>query len=136
MLARRPSRTAPPSSDPVTLVVDALATYRFTRLLVSDGIADRPRAALLRRLERGGHGKLVELLDCPWCTGFWVAASVVASRRIAGRWWGPVAEAFAFAAVTGLAASAVRQYDDSHDVLVAHADDDDELIVPTIAVTA
>jgi hypothetical protein len=135
MAARRSSCPAP-VSDPVSLVVDALATYRFTRLLVSDGIADRPRAALLRRLEGGGHGKLVELLNCPWCTGFWVAASVVASRRIAGRWWGPVAEAFAFAAVTGLAASAVRQYDDSHDVLVAHADDHDELVVPPIAVTA
>jgi hypothetical protein len=135
MLARR-SSSAASSSDAVSLVVDALATYRLTRLLVSDGIADRPRAALLRRLEGRGHRKLVELVNCPWCTGFWIAASVVAGRRVTGRWWAPVAEAFAFAAVTGLTASAVRQYDDAHTALAARSEDDDELIVPTIAVPA
>ncbi len=102
-----------PTAD---LLVDALASYRVTRLLVSDGIVDRQRHAIVDRLRRGGHRKVVELSECPWCIGFWVACGVVAARRVIPRTWAPVAEAFAFSAVSGLLASEVRSLDDAHDV--------------------
>ena len=94
------------SAHTVDLVIDALASYRVTRLLVSDDIVDRQRDALVDRLRRGGHRKLVELSECPWCIGFWVACGVVAARRAIPRTWAPVAEAFAFSAVSGLVAVA------------------------------
>src|SRR5688572_17269223 len=105
---RHPRRSAT-GLLPVDGAIDALATYRVTRLLVSDGVADRQRAALLERLRRDEHHKLVELIECPWCTGMWVAAAVVAGRRVAGRWWAPVAQMLAFSAVAGLLASEVRE---------------------------
>jgi hypothetical protein len=104
------------SNQAVDLVVDALASYRVTRLLVSDGIVDRQRHSIVDRLRRGGHSKLVELSECPWCIGFWVACGVVAARRAVPRAWSPVAEAFAFSAVSGLLATEVRSLDDTHDV--------------------
>jgi uncharacterized protein DUF1360 len=107
------ARQTNPTAD---LVVDALASYRVTRLLVSDGIVDRQRDAIVDRLRRGGYRKLVELSECPWCLGFWVACGVVATRRAFPRTWAPVAEAFAFSAVSGLLASKVRSLDDAHDV--------------------
>jgi len=107
------ARQTNPTAD---LVLDALAAYRVTRLLVSDGIVDRQRGAIVDRLRRGGHRKLVELSECPWCIGFWVACGVVAARRAIPRTWAPVAEAFAFSAVSGLVASEVRSLDDAHDV--------------------
>ncbi len=107
------ARHTNPTAD---LLVDALASYRVTRLLVSDGIVDRQRHAIVDRLRRRGHRKLVELSECPWCIGFWVACGVVAARRAVPRTWAPVAEAFAFSAVSGLLASEVRSLDDQHDV--------------------
>ncbi len=107
------ARQTNPTAD---LVLDALAAYRVTRLLVSDGIVDRQRGAIVDRLRRGGHRKLVELSECPWCIGFWVACGVVAARRAIPRTWAPVAEAFAFSAVSELVASEVRSLDDAHDV--------------------
>jgi hypothetical protein len=96
------------SSQALNLAVDALASYRVTRLLVSDGIVDRQRDALVDHLRRRGHRKLVDLSECPWCIGFWVACGVVAARRAVPRAWSPVAEAFAFSAVSGLLATEVQ----------------------------
>ena len=108
-MARESART-------VDLVIDALASYRVTRLLAGDGIIERQRDAFVDRLRRGGHRKLVELSECPWCIGFWVACGVVAARRTVPRAWSPVAEAFAFSAVSGLLASEVRSMEDTHEI--------------------
>lgn len=56
-------------SDPLYLVVSALAVYRLTRLVVADTILDRPRAALAGRSDRMGV-----FITCPWCVSVWVAA--------------------------------------------------------------
>jgi hypothetical protein len=114
-------RHAAPPNALAPFVVDALATYRLTRLLVSDGIADRPRQALLHRCAERGHTKLVELIECPWCTGFWISVVAVGARRVAGRRWAPIGEALALSAVAGLLAAAVRALDDRHDAAVAVA---------------
>jgi hypothetical protein len=102
--------------DPTVVALDALASYRLTRLLVSDGIADRPRSALTERLNRRGNRKVVELIECPWCTGFWVALGTVAARRLVPTVWDPIARVLAYSAAAGLVATRVRSMDDTHDV--------------------
>lgn len=110
------------------LVVDALAAYRLTRLVTSDRIADAPRdAVVLWAYSRAGRGltiegdaspgawseavaqdpdppKLAYLVTCPWCSSWWIGLAVVAMRRLAPRWWAPMAEALALSAVAGLVA--------------------------------
>lgn len=81
------------------LAVDALAVFRLTRLATRDTITEPLRARI------PPDSKLAELLACPYCAGFWVACGVAAARRIAPRVWGPLAEALAFSAVTGLVAT-------------------------------
>jgi hypothetical protein len=98
------------------VTIDALASYRITRLLISDGIVDAPRQAVLDRLERAGRTKLIELIECPWCIGFWIAGSVVAARRWVPRQWSPVAKTLAYSSVAGILASQVRRLDDTHHV--------------------
>jgi hypothetical protein len=113
---RRQRRSNAAAHDIVPLVVDALATYRVTRLLVSDGICDRPREVVLARLRERNHTKLLELIECPWCIGFWVAGAVAIARRTAPRPWAFAAEIFSLSAAAGILASAVRSMDDEHTV--------------------
>jgi hypothetical protein len=91
-------------------VVDVLATYRITRLVVKDTITRRPRCWLIGRAyaaadrampEPSAAGetceelvgldddapKVATLVTCPWCAGMWVALGVAAIRVAAG---GPV----------------------------------------------
>lgn len=92
-----------------TLAVDALATYRLTRLIVQDDITaplrERVRHAAMRSVDSPGiAAKVNTLLSCPWCVGMWVSFGVVAARRLAPAAWTPVAAALAFSAVTGVIA--------------------------------
>lgn len=108
------------------LVVDALAAFRLTRLVVADTITEGPRAKLLARIylaarrpppadmsEPGNdwtHAvqddpdppKLATLVTCPWCAGFYVSIGVVVARRLAPRAWAPIARAFAISGVAGV----------------------------------
>jgi hypothetical protein len=111
--------------EALTAAFDALAVYRLTRLLLNDGIVDRPREAALARLRRRNNLKLVELIECPWCTGFWAAAGVVLTRRTAPRLWEPISSVLAFSAAAGLLASRVRSWDDSHQVTERIVDADE-----------
>lgn len=83
------------------LLLDALATFRLTRLVVADTLLEEPRARLLVRLETSGHHKLAEGLSCMWCVSIWLAPAVVIARRRAPRAWDPVARTLAFSAVAG-----------------------------------
>lgn len=42
------------------------------------------------------------LVGCSWCSSVWLAFGVVTLRRVAPRFWSPVAKALAFSAVAGL----------------------------------
>lgn len=83
--------------------VDALATYRLTKLLQQDDLPPLPK---LRRVlfVRYGARPVGQLLDCPWCLSVWVGALVVLARRVYPRVWDPVAAVLAASAVTGIAA--------------------------------
>jgi hypothetical protein len=90
-----------------TLVVDAAAAYRLTRLVVSDSITSTPRNAALRWTDAPGRGaqlrsRLGELLECYWCSGLWISAAVVAARRTIPDLWSPIARALALSTAVGL----------------------------------
>lgn len=97
---------------PAQLVVDALASYRLTRLIVedkiTDGIREKVRHAAMRSVDSPGTAaKINTLLSCPWCVGWWVACGVVVARKVAPRIWEPVATALALSATTGIIAENV-----------------------------
>lgn len=65
-----------PSSIPVfDFFVLTLATFRITRLLVHDLVMDFIRDPF-KEASGGLKLSIHDLLDCPWCTGAWVALFV------------------------------------------------------------
>jgi hypothetical protein len=74
---------------PALLILDALACYRLTRLVVADTITERLRQWLAGRVELDDRNldgsrivvaarpRLAEFLHCPWCVSFWSAIGVV-----------------------------------------------------------
>jgi len=105
-----------PSSRWFVLVVDALATYRLTRLATADVISEPVRMAVLRKAgaepppgrDDPTSQELVESLEdpprlatlvtCRWCAGMWIAAGVTTARLVAPRAWEPVARGLALSA--------------------------------------
>ena len=80
----------------IELAVDALATYRLTRLVVVDTITEPLR-------ERVPEGTFVgRLIDCPWCVGVWVGMGVALARHAFPRQWEPVARGLALASAAAL----------------------------------
>ena len=105
--------------------MDALATYRLTRLATTDVISEPVRMAVLRRVGASPPPnidaattaqKIVEELDdppglatlvtCRWCAGMWIAAGVALARVAAPRAWDPVARGLALSATAVLLARA------------------------------
>jgi hypothetical protein len=94
-------------TDPVLLVIFALAVARVTGLIVADAITEPARDWVLDKLDDRPAtlgNALATLITCPWCTGMWV--SLVAAPLV---WfWGesPVmlvpAIALAFSQVAGM----------------------------------
>lgn len=54
------------------LIVLALGVARIVHLIVEDRILESVRGRVLARLVRKKHDKLVILLGCVWCVGWWV----------------------------------------------------------------
>lgn len=109
MVLARPSvlrgvRRRDTDPSPATLTIDALATFRITRLLVLDDITEPIRKPVQNWLLDRHMRKLYELTSCGWCLGFWVSCGVVTARATAPRLWHPLALALAYSAVTGIIA--------------------------------
>lgn len=117
-----PRPTPRPSSPWPALVVDALATYRLTRLATADVISEPVRQAVLRKVGADpppgeddptaqeivesikDPPRLATLVTCRWCAGMWIAAGVTAARLVAPRQWDPAAKALTLSAVAVLLA--------------------------------
>lgn len=69
--------------DPWTVLVAALASYRITRLVVTDRLppVTKAREAVADRMSP----EYAELLECPWCLGFWTSGLVAAAAELAER---------------------------------------------------
>ncbi len=111
----------------IPLLLDALSTFRLTRLVTADTLLDGPRDAIVRwSYEAKGRSddgppmpdvpgewsgwamgddrapKPAVLVTCRWCASVWIGFGVVAARRFAPRAWEPVARALALSAVASL----------------------------------
>jgi hypothetical protein len=109
-----------PTDAWLVFLVDALATYRLTRLVTSDVISEPVRMALLRSTgaepppgqddptaqelvdSLEDPPRLATLITCRWCAGMWIAAGVTATRMLAPRAWGPASRGLALSAVAVL----------------------------------
>lgn len=102
----------------VTLVVDALALARLTRLVTKDTITEPLRDEwVAEAYERSGRDlppfpdldpdppKMAAFITCPWCTSVWLAAGVVAARRLVPSLWDPVARLLAGSQIAGFIAN-------------------------------
>lgn len=88
-----------------SVIVDALAAARLTRLVTRDTITRRIRW-WVRTTEHAGRLPLGsgDFVACPWCVGIWAAVAVLAARRFLPRKWRPIAAVLACAEVAGLLA--------------------------------
>lgn len=97
------------------MAIDALATYRLTRLLQQDDLPPLP-AVRDRLMQRYGATPWSQLIDCPWCLGWWVALGVVGLRRVCPRVWDPIAHALAASALTGQMSQVAAKLDHEPEV--------------------
>lgn len=81
------------------LLIDALATYRLTRLVTRDTITAPLRDSLVRGY--GHDSKIVEWVECPWCTSPYLAVLTL----LAPRW---LRHVLALSAVAGITATLVE----------------------------
>ena len=90
--------------DTLDLAVDALATFRLTKLVIDDYITEPLRERIFNRFGEPGDSKISYLVTCPWCVGIYTGAIVALGRMIAPKTWSVAARALALSAVTGLLA--------------------------------
>ncbi len=114
----------------VELVVDAVATYRLTRLVTKDVITAPLRDSFVEAMyvaagraeaarpeidsaqltwseyaeDDRNAPKLATLVVCRWCASIWLALGVVVIRRAAPRSWRRIAEILVFSAASALLA--------------------------------
>lgn len=64
---------------PFALLVVTLAAYRATRLVTTDTLFGSWRARWFLRYPPTGRDAhpLGQLIDCPWCIGWWIAGVAV-----------------------------------------------------------
>lgn len=117
-----PSRSTEATAAWLGFLVDALATYRLTRLATADVISEPVRMTLLRKAgaqpppgnedptaqevveSMADPPRLATLITCRWCAGMWIAGGVAAARVVAPRAWEPVSRALALSAGAALLA--------------------------------
>lgn len=124
MLLLRPPSPAARPGPVLPLVLDALATYRLTRLATADVISEPLRRSIVGHslgspldpvAEAGPTAqevvdglpappKVARLVTCRWCAGMWIAGGVVAARRLVPQLWDPAAHVLALSAAAVLAA--------------------------------
>ena len=98
VIAGRRTGAGPERYLPSDLVIGALATQKFTRMLAKDAVATPLRApftdyegvagpAELNESPKDAHGRhtLGELLSCPFCLAPWVAGAYVTGLAFAPR---------------------------------------------------
>lgn len=72
------------SPSPQEILLNALATYRLTRLVVQDEITVELRAKAfeqIKKLPDPVANKLSYLITCPWCVSIWAAGVLLILRK-------------------------------------------------------
>lgn len=124
-------RYSPRMGSPFDIVLAALAAHRAARAVavdtitqplrerleewsVTDGISDRQLAV---------REKVVELVHCPHCIGFWLSLCALAATRV--RWLRPVVAWWAVAGIQSTLASVQQAADQAPIAVDELADDTD-----------
>jgi hypothetical protein len=84
---------------PTSLLVDALATYRGTRLIVEDKVAEPIRDKIWETFDVE-NSYLGYLISCPFCASVWVGGAIAAANMAAPKLSKPLRYALALSAVT------------------------------------
>jgi hypothetical protein len=87
---------------PLAALIDALAVYRLTRLIIEDEVTEPVRDAVQQRFGAPHESRLSYLLTCPYCVSVYAAAAVSVADMIAPRFWRPVSRALALSAAVCL----------------------------------
>ena len=72
------------SPTPQDILLNSLATYRLTRLVIQDEITAELRAKAFEQIAKLPDPlatKLTFLLTCPWCVGIWAAGAILVLRK-------------------------------------------------------
>jgi hypothetical protein len=99
LAGRRGGRRLPDRYDPADLVLGALATHKFSRLLTKEGVTTPIRAPFTDFHENIGSAEVMEtpktdsapkhvvgeLISCPFCVAPWIASAYVAGLAFAPR---------------------------------------------------
>ena len=64
-----------------TFVIDSLAVYRLTKLVIDDYITEDLREAVFSRFSPQ-QTKIGYLFTCPWCVSIWAGATVFGLRAV------------------------------------------------------
>lgn len=90
--------------SPLSFAVTALATYRLTRMITRDHIAEPLRERIWKKYPPEST-KVGYLITCDWCTSIWVASGLQLSRTIMPNGIRAVESVLALSAVAGLLAA-------------------------------
>ena len=92
--------------DPTRLAIDALATYRVTKLVMDDEITAELRDKAYEEIDKIKNpllrNKLSYLLSCPWCISIYGAAFLVGLRLVAPNLANYLNTILALSAATGV----------------------------------
>lgn len=88
----------------VSLAVSTLATYRLTKLVVSDEITADLRGKVFERFGEPETNKVSYLVTCAHCVSVYTGLLVAFGRMMAPKAAEPVLDALAFSALTGIIA--------------------------------
>lgn len=86
------------------LVLDALAVYRLTRLVVADGITESIRDRIIQKRDGSTREWWEALLTCRYCVGIYVATGVTLAQWAIPNEWQWMAYMLAIASAAPLIA--------------------------------
>lgn len=98
-------------TDLADLAIDALATYRLTKLIRDDKIFEDLRNKVFEH-HPPETTKTGYLLTCPWCLSIYFGSAVALGRIVAPSKWRIVARALALSALTGIMVEREESRDD------------------------
>lgn len=84
----------------VTVLMDIVASYRLTRLVMEDRLTEDLRNLIYSNFPR--DSMLSYLIGCPWCVSVWAGLAIFALRQISPETANIVSGALAASAVTGV----------------------------------
>lgn len=84
----------------VSLLLDIIAVYRITKLIIDDDIMNEFRQMVWKRYPADST-KIGYLITCPWCTSIWAGIAVFTLRKVDPNFTDYLSSILASSAVAG-----------------------------------